>query len=79
MTITQRERDIIRIIKESVDTRGFVPSQREIAKGCGLASPASTNANLKLLQAKGLITMYPDAPRAITITAAGMAALTEAV
>lgn len=79
MTITKRELDIIRIIKESVEARGFVPSQREIATGCGLASPASTNANLKLLQAKGLITMPPGAPRAITITAAGMAALTEAV
>lgn len=77
--ITNRERDIIRIIRESVERDGFVPSQREIAAGCGLSSPASTNANLRVLAAKGLITMRPGNPRAITITAAGMVALTEGV
>ena len=79
MTVSTRERAIIRSIKESFDEFGWAPSQREIAAKCGLASPASTNANLKLLEAKGLIRTIPGAPRAVSITESGMKALTEEV
>lgn len=79
MSVTTREREIITIIKQSQDERGFAPSQREIATGCGLASPASTNANIKLLEAKGLIRTQPGISRAIVITEAGMKALTDEV
>lgn len=79
MNVSTRERDIIKAIKESFDEFGWAPSQREIATSCGLASPASTNNNLKLLHAKGLIRFVPGSPRAISITETGMKALTEEV
>lgn len=79
MSVSTRERAVIRSIQDSVNQHGWPPSQREIAAACGLSSPASTNATLRLLEAKGLIRMIPGAPRALAITESGMAALTEEV
>ena len=76
MTDNEREIAIIRSIVTSITNRGFAPSQREIAAELGLASPGSTNLYLKVMEAKGLVTLTPGIPRATAVTATGLKALT---
>lgn len=80
--VTQEEPDAVialRLIKQSVDERGYPPSRREIAEACGWASPSSSQELIKLLQAQGLVRTAPGIPRGLQITEAGMIALTESV
>lgn len=69
----------LRLIKESVDERGYPPSRREISEACGWSSPSSSQGLIQLLQAQGLVRIAPGIPRGVQITEAGMIALTQRV
>lgn len=69
----------LKYIRESVDERGYPPSQRELAAACGWSSPSQANNLIRLMEARGLIVTAPGIPRGLKITAAGMVAATEAV
>jgi repressor LexA len=78
-TVEQDAVVALRCIKESVEARGYPPSQREIAAACGWASASSSNTLLRILEARGLIRIAPGIPRGIQITESGMVAMTETV
>lgn len=81
----QRPRDeadeviALRLIKTSLEVRGYPPSQREIATACGWASSSNAAVLIHIMQAKGLLKVTPGISRGISLTEAGMIAVTEAV
>ena len=64
---TLRQRRILESIRESVETRGYPPSMREIGTLVGLTSPSSVAHQLHVLERKGYIRRDPNLPRAIEV------------
>jgi len=65
--LTHRQRLVLECIAESVNTRGYPPSMREIGEAVGLASPSSVKHQLASLERKGFIRRDPNRPRAIEV------------
>ena len=65
--LTPRQRRILEFIEETVATRGYPPSIREMGDAVGLASPSSVTHQLKALEAKGFIHRDPNQPRALKV------------
>ena len=65
--LTLRQRRILESIRESVETRGYPPSMREIGSLVGLTSPSSVAHQLHVLERKGYIRRDPNLPRAIEV------------
>ena len=53
--LTQRQRKIIKVIEDSVRTRGYPPTLREIAEAVGLASTSSFAFQISTLTEKGYL------------------------
>jgi repressor LexA len=67
--IAKRQRDILEFIKDTVATRGYPPSIREICAGVGLASPSTVHTHLNTLIKLGYLSKDKAKPRAIEIHA----------
>lgn len=67
--LTARQRKVLDMIRESVETRGYPPSVREIGEVVGLASPSSVAYQLKALERKGFLRRDPNRPRAMEVVA----------
>lgn len=65
--ITDRQRRILEAIRDSVSTRGYPPSMREIGEVVGLTSSSSVKHQLSALQAKGYLRQDPNRPRALEV------------
>src|SRR5918999_5428260 len=65
--LTDRQRQILELIAEAVDERGYPPSVREICDELGLASSSTAHSHLQALQKKGYIRIDPTKPRAIEV------------
>jgi repressor LexA len=63
--LTWRQRKVLRVIREWVQTRGYPPSMREIGDAVGLTSTSSVSYQLSILQRKGYL--YRDVGRARTM------------
>src|SRR5690554_446309 len=70
-TLTDRQRRILETIRDSVETRGYPPSMREIGEAVGLASSSSVKHQLSALEAKGYLRRDPNRPRAIEVVLPG--------
>lgn len=68
--LTMRQRKVLQVIRESIATRGYPPSVREIGEQVGLKSPSSVAYQLEALQRKGLLRKDANRPRAVDIRAA---------
>ncbi|WNM23368.1 transcriptional repressor LexA [Demequina capsici] len=66
-TLTERQRLILEHIRDSVLSRGYPPSMREIGEAVGLTSTSSVKHQLSALEAKGLLRRDPHRPRAIEV------------
>ena len=53
--LTRRQREIVQIIKASVQANGYAPSYREIAERVGLSSPSSVAYQVTELKKKGYL------------------------
>jgi repressor LexA len=71
-TLTDRQRRILAMIRETVDERGYPPSIREIGEAVGLTSPSSVHSQLEAVQRKGYIRRDPTKPRSIAVHMEGM-------
>ncbi|MDR3070725.1 MAG: transcriptional repressor LexA [Propionibacteriaceae bacterium] len=69
--LTARQRKILLAIAESMQTRGYPPSVREIAVQAGLASPSSVTYQLKELEAKGYLRRDAEKARAFQVNLPG--------
>ena len=65
--LTSRQRRILATIGDSLKTRGYPPTMREIGEAVGLTSPSSVKYQLTALEAKGYIRRDPHRPRAMEI------------
>lgn len=65
--LTSRQLAILEVIKESVETRGYPPSIREICESAGLASTSSVSHQLTMLERKGYLRRDPNRPRAVDV------------
>src|SRR5258707_7903125 len=68
--LTQRQRTILNVIRESVTTRGYPPSIREIGDAVGLTSTSSVAHQLRTLERKGYLRRDPNRPRAVDVRGA---------
>lgn len=66
-TLTERQLRILQMIRETVDTRGYPPSVREIGEAVGLSSPSSVHSQLATLERGGYLKRDPARPRAIEV------------
>ncbi len=65
--LTVRQRLILRMIRDTIEERGYPPSIREVGSAVGLASPSSVSHQLKALEAKGFLHRDPKRPRALMV------------
>ena len=65
--LTDRQRQTLTYIAETVHERGYPPSVREICDGLGLASSSTVHSHLQALQRKGYLRIDATKPRAIEV------------
>ena len=65
--LTDRQRQTLQFIAETVADRGYPPSVREACEALGLASSSTVHSHLQALQRKGYIKIDPTKPRAIEL------------
>ncbi len=65
--LTPRQRRILEVIRDAVESRGYPPSIREMGKEAGLASSSSVAHQLKVLEQKGFLRRDPNRPRALEV------------
>jgi len=65
--LTDRQRQIVDVIQESLAERSYPPSMREIGDSCGLASLSSVTHQLARLQELGYLKRVPGRPRAMEV------------
>jgi repressor LexA len=65
--LTDRQRQTLQFIAETVAERGYPPSVREIGEALGLASSSTVHSHLQALQRKGYLRIDPTKPRAIEV------------
>ncbi|WP_131738072.1 transcriptional repressor LexA [Actinomadura roseirufa] len=69
--LTQRQRMVLEVIRDSVQRRGYPPSMREIGEAVGLTSTSSVSHQLRALQRKGFLRRDPNRPRAVEVRVPG--------
>jgi repressor LexA len=69
--LTPRRRKIIKVIEDSVRSRGYPPSLREIGETVGLASTSSVAHQMSVLQAAGYVSHEARRPRTARIRVPG--------
>jgi len=71
--LNKRQQAILEFIQESIRTKGYPPSVREIGEAVGLSSSSTVHGHLNQLEEKGYIRRDPTKPRAIEILYGGFA------
>jgi repressor LexA len=69
--LTQRQRRVLQVIRDSIERRGYPPSVREIGEAVGLSSASSVAHQLSVLQKKGWLRRDPNRPRALDVRLPG--------
>jgi len=65
--LTPRQQRVLATIKDSIESRGYPPSMREIGAAVGLTSSSSVAHQLKTLEEKGFLKRDPNRPRALEV------------
>ncbi len=65
--LTARQRRVLDCIRDSVESRGYPPSMREIGEAVGLTSSSSVSHQLRTLEHKGFLRRDPNRPRAVEV------------
>lgn len=65
--LTEKQKQILNIIKNYIDTEKISPTIREIAKIAGLSSTATVSAYIEKLEDKGYIGRLENCPRSIRV------------
>lgn len=65
--ITTRQRDLLEIINDYYDEKGYAPSYREIAKRMSISSSSTIQGHLDKLKEKGFVTWEPGQPRTLKV------------
>ncbi len=65
--LTERQQSILDFIVETIQTRGFPPTLREIGLAFGIRSTKGVNDHLAALERKGKIRRHPELSRGIEL------------
>jgi repressor LexA len=65
--LTQRQQQVLDIIRQHIDHTGYPPTRADIAKELGFKSANAAEEHLKALARKGAIEMIPGASRGIRL------------
>ena len=65
--ITEKQKEILEYIKETILSKGYPPAVREICEAVHLKSTSSVHSHLETLERNGYIRRDPTKPRAIEI------------
>ncbi len=65
--LSNRQREILELIRSTVHQRGYPPSVREIGESLGLRSPSTVHSHLSSLVRAGYLRRDPSKPRAIEV------------
>jgi repressor LexA len=65
--LTERQQQVLDYIRETVSSRGYPPSVREIGEAVGLNSPSTVHSHLNSLVEAGALRRDPTKPRAIVV------------
>jgi repressor LexA len=65
--LTPRQRKVLEVIRDSVVSRGYPPSMREIGEAVGLTSTSSVAHQLSTLERKGFLRRDANRPRAVEV------------
>jgi repressor LexA len=66
-TLTPRQREILKLIQDSLIETGMPPTRAEIAAEMGFKSPNAAEEHLRALQKKGVLDLIPGASRGIQL------------
>ena len=66
--MSEREKEILEIIKTFIKENGYSPTVREICSIANIKSTSTVHAHIQRLKAKGYITSGVDMPRSIALT-----------
>ena len=69
--LSPQRRKIIRVIEDSLQSRGYPPSLREIGQAVGLASTSSVSYQMSVLEAAGYLSRETGRPRTAVLRAPG--------
>ncbi|MGL4831777.1 MAG: transcriptional repressor LexA [Propionibacteriaceae bacterium] len=65
--LTPRQRKLLTVMRDSIESVGYPPTIRELGDLVGLASPSSVQHQLRQLEARGYIHRDPNRPRAMVL------------
>src|SRR3712207_5363405 len=65
--LTPRQQRVLATIKESLETKGYPPSMRQIGQAAGLTSSSSSAHQLRVPECKGFLNCDPNRPRALEV------------
>lgn len=65
--LNTRQKQILKYIKDSLRSKGYPPSVREIGEAVGLSSSSTVHSYLAKLESMGFIRRDPTKPRAIDV------------
>ena len=75
--LTERQREVLNIVKDHIRQVGVPPSRTEIANSLGVRATSAVDAHLNALSRKGWIELVPDIERGIRLRSAGELPLIE--
>lgn len=67
MALSEKQKAVLEVIRESVRVHGYPPTVREIGKAVGLSSPASVQSHLAALEEQGYIRRSGPKRRALEL------------
>ena len=65
--LTERQKEIVDLIRSDLETKGFPPTRADIAKTFGFKSPNAAEQHLRALEKKGVISILSGASRGIVL------------
>ena len=65
--LTERQAEILRLIRELTEVSGFPPTRAEIARSMGFRSVNAAEQHLRALEKKGVIEIFSGASRGIKV------------
>tara|TARA_B100000029_G_C17557452_1_gene952101 strand:+ start:83 stop:703 length:621 start_codon:yes stop_codon:yes gene_type:complete len=65
--LTQRQEQILELIKNNLELKGFPPTRADIANTFGFKSPNAAEQHLRALEKKGVISILSGASRGIVL------------
>jgi len=72
---TDRQREVLTLVRDYISINGYPPTQRELAAKLGIKSATAVSDILAAAEKKGLVRLIPFISRGIQLTAEGLLAI----